>query len=88
MPDVNGTNQYYGGSRIAATNVFFTNGGEDPWQWASIRSTFTPAEPARVTNCTQCAHCVELYTPSDNDDPALVQTREMSTAYVQDWLGL
>jgi len=24
------------GPKIAGTNIFFTNGGEDPWRWATI----------------------------------------------------
>lgn len=28
-----------GGFDIQGTNTFFTNGSEDPWQWATQRST-------------------------------------------------
>jgi len=37
-PDVNHTNALYGGLNIAniTKHIFFTNGGDDPWQWASV----------------------------------------------------
>ena len=38
-PDTFHTNSLYGDVRIEdhASNIIFTNGGEDPWQWAGIR---------------------------------------------------
>jgi len=41
-PDTFHTNAMYGDTRIThyATNIIFTNGGEDPWQWAGIREYF------------------------------------------------
>jgi len=40
FPDTFNTNSMFGDTRIAKTvkNVIFTNGGEDPWQWATVRS--------------------------------------------------
>jgi hypothetical protein len=86
LPDVNATNDQYGGDRIAGSNIFFTNGQEDPWQWAGIRHDLGPFEEARVTDCSQCAHCVELYTPADTDAPNLLETRRRSTHHVAEWL--
>ncbi|KAL6905188.1 hypothetical protein ACP4OV_002789 [Aristida adscensionis] len=34
-PDVFMTNLYYGGTRIAASKIVFTNGSQDPWRHAS-----------------------------------------------------
>ncbi len=44
------------------------NGVEDPWIWASIQKPQGNIV-ARVANCDNCAHCVELYTISTKDAP-------------------
>jgi hypothetical protein len=59
-PDTNATNVYYGGTNIVSSNIYFTNGIEDPWQWAAIRNTISPSLPATVVDCEECGHCVEL----------------------------
>lgn len=47
LPKVNATTYDQGGfdSNLtfasAGTNIFFTNGVEDPWQWATVRSNNT-----------------------------------------------
>lgn len=35
-PDTTATNNYYGGSNIQGTAIFFINSSEDPWQWAGF----------------------------------------------------
>jgi len=88
LPDVQGTNDYYGGNQMAGSNIFFANGGEDPWQWAGVRQSLGPQLPARVTQCDDCAHCVELYTPQSTDSAALNQTRAMAQQYLEKWTGV
>lgn len=85
LPDTEATNRYYGGQGIAGSNIYFSNGVEDPWKWASIQTGLSPSEQANVINCTYCAHCVDLYTPSPSDAPALVQERETVKALVAQW---
>jgi hypothetical protein len=87
LPDVNGTNNNYGGSRIAGYNIFFSNGVEDPWKWAGIQQTLSPVEQAHVVNCDQCAHCVDLYTPTPQDAPDLVAERQQVKALVAEWFA-
>nr|VDC73740.1 unnamed protein product [Brassica rapa] len=38
-PEVDATNLYYGGDRIAATKIVFTNGSQDPWRHASKQTS-------------------------------------------------
>jgi len=83
LPAINATNNYYGGAHLATSNTFFVNGVEDPWQWASVRHTLAPTVPAVVVNCTQCAHCVEEYTPMADDAKELVAVRQRVTAFVR-----
>ncbi len=63
-----------------------TNGCEDPWKWAGVL-TSTDSMRAIETNCNDCGHCVELYTQSENDDPALKQTRSIVRNYFRKWLA-
>jgi len=65
-----------GGFDIKGSNTFFANGSEDPWQWATDRvSNPDLNQVARTSDCTDCGHCVEMYTPTDSDPAELVETR-------------
>lgn len=77
-----------GGWDIAQTNIFFANGVEDPWKWASKIDESRPElnQVVRVSDCPNCGHCVELYTPSDDDSAELQQTRQMIADWVADLL--
>ena len=77
-----------GGLDIGVTNVFFANGVEDPWKWATqMESNKSLNQVARVSDCDNCGHCVELYTPAENDAPELVETRNMIATWVNDLLS-
>lgn len=41
---------------------------------------------ARISNCDNCGHCVELYTPSDDDASELKETRSMIANWVNNLL--
>ncbi|KAG0579592.1 hypothetical protein KC19_4G109100 [Ceratodon purpureus] len=58
-PEVDITNLYYGGSGITATNIFFTNGSQDPWRHASKQKS-SPGEPAIIMTCHNCGHGSDL----------------------------
>lgn len=47
----------------------------DPWKWASLLKSKDQII-SRVANCSNCAHCVDLYTPSTNDAPELKKIRD------------
>ena len=82
-PNVNHTNTLLGDTHLTRTNIFFTNGYEDPWKWAGAMSVpeYSGME-AQVVDCEDCAHCVELYTPKDTDAPVLKQARKR----IETWL--
>lgn len=62
------TDSEFAGFTISGTNTFFVNGVEDPWQWAAMRTANANLQQiARVADCDNCGHCVELYTPKDSD---------------------
>ena len=57
-----------GGFDTAGTNIFFANGGEDPWQWATQRENRPSLnQVSKISDCDGCGHCTELYTPKDSD---------------------
>ncbi|CAN8229167.1 unnamed protein product [Cochlearia groenlandica] len=58
-PEVDATNLYYGGDRIAATKIIFTNGSQDPWRHAS-KQTSSPELPSYIVTCHNCGHGSDL----------------------------
>ncbi|XP_068465657.1 probable serine protease EDA2 isoform X1 [Phaseolus vulgaris] len=56
FPDVDATNLYYGGTKIAGSKIIFTNGSQDPWRHAS-KQTSSPDLPSYVVSCYNCGHC-------------------------------
>ncbi|ERN16345.1 probable serine protease EDA2 isoform X2 [Amborella trichopoda] len=54
-PDVYLTNIYYGGTRIAASKIIFTNGSQDPWRHAS-KQISSPDMPSCIISCHNCGH--------------------------------
>jgi len=89
-PAVDWYNSYYGSVNITGQNIIFANAIEDPWQYAGMRQ-LTPdqaASPMRnvLINCNNCAHCVDLRTPSDADAPPLTNARNYIKKTVIEWL--
>lgn len=58
-PDVDGTNIYYGGKKIAGSKIVFTNGSQDPWRHAS-KQTSTTDMPSYTVTCHNCGHGTDL----------------------------
>lgn len=88
LPGVNETNNYYGGTDVgSSSNIFFANGVQDPWQWAGVRSSQGSTLPAEVVDCDGCAHCVDLYTPTNSDPKPLKQERQKVLDAYEQWLS-
>lgn len=41
----------------------------------------------RVIDCPNCAHCVDLYTPSFNDAESLKKARDEQYLTISDWVA-
>lgn len=54
-----------GSTDLRVPNLIFTNGLEDPWQWASIMDDVGSMN-AYVAMCYTCAHCCDLSTPTES----------------------
>lgn len=74
------------GQAPPATRIVFTNGGEDPWQWAGVRESAVPQLPAMLIRCSGCAHAVDLRTPEPSDPPELQEARQAVLSNIQQWL--
>ncbi|XP_004509337.1 probable serine protease EDA2 isoform X1 [Cicer arietinum] len=59
FPDVDATNLYYGGTKIAGSKIIFSNGSQDPWRHASKQSP-SPDMPSYLITCNNCGHCTDL----------------------------
>ena len=84
-PDVTTTNYDFGGLDLEAFNLIFTNGVEDPWRHASLDQSKGQMVSILI-NCTDCAHCVDLYNPTPNDSPQLKLSRNIEVFYFSTWL--
>lgn len=83
-PDISLTLSEYGnGNHIDATNIFFTNGHEDPWKWVTqLEDRPTINQRSMMSECDGCGHCADLYTPQASDPQPLKDTRQA----VYDWI--
>jgi pimeloyl-ACP methyl ester carboxylesterase len=87
LPDIDGTNEYYGGNWTVNSYTFLDNGVQDPWRWAGVQSASQPTVTANVIDCDGCAHCQSLYTPTPTDPPQLQADREMLEAAYSVWMS-
>uniref|UniRef100_A0A2P2KJI0 Catalytic n=2 Tax=Rhizophora mucronata TaxID=61149 RepID=A0A2P2KJI0_RHIMU len=58
-PEVDVTNIYYGGTKIAGSKIVFTNGSQDPWRHAS-KQISTPDMPSYLISCHNCGHGTDM----------------------------
>ena len=71
---------------IAATDVFFVNGGLDPWRQVSV-TTARGAIGAAVMECEGCAHCRDLKASSALDPEAVRSAHDAIRQHVKRWIG-
>ena len=83
-PHTNIANLKRGGLKLDVSNLIMVNGDEDPWKWASRLVDYGQVV-SYVADCDNCAHCVELYTPTDHDAKSLWWTRVKITHAVGKW---
>jgi hypothetical protein len=74
LPRTSEGNMQLGGVDLNVHNLIMTNGDEDPWIWAGLQQSHGDVK-AIVIDCNDCAHCVDLYTPSPNDAAPLKRAR-------------
>ncbi len=65
-------------------NIYFDI---DPWKWASLQQSKKPEIYAKVINCDNCAHCVDLRAPTDHDSQDLTNTRTYQMNSIKSWIS-
>ncbi len=93
---VNQTNTDFGGLDLIKGSNFtiFLNGGEDPWQWATMYEFPDPALAAErnlvkdIIQCVDCGHCVDLKLPSHKDPIELLKARNYIEGNITQWLNI
>ena len=87
LPQASQTEISESGFNGMGSNTFFTNGVEDPWQWATIRDVNQESQRARTSDCVDCGHCVEMYTPTPEDSDELNATRDDIRLWIEGIFG-
>jgi hypothetical protein len=88
LTSTDAVNARYGGSKPNATQVYASNGSDDPWQPATVRAPLGVSYPATTANCDGCSHCRDLHAPSVNDAAATVAQRADIRVHLKVWLGV
>lgn len=63
-----------------------TNGSEDPWKQASILKNQGNIIAIEI-DCPDCGHCVDLYTPTDQDAVSLKMARDKIRTTIGQWIA-
>lgn len=85
MPSVTAINNQFGGPTPAETDVFYSNGSDDPWQRAAVNGTLSDTQPEVTAVCDGCGHCGDLETYANS--PAVIAQREAFGTYVAKWVS-
>jgi len=71
----------------AGSDTVYTNGVEDPWQWATeLKPNSAIGQYSLMSDCTDCGHCVELYNPKDSDSDSLKKVRSFIDSWVDQYI--
>ena len=74
-----------GGWNTQGTNIFFTNGSEDPWQVATQeKNRDFLGQISEFATCDTCGHCGDFHTPSESTPESMVVLQ----SHIADWLNV
>ncbi len=85
-PDVDRFNNDFGGVDLRTTNTILSNGGEDPWQWAT-KNTTTGSMTSVYVNCNDCGHCVDFHGDNSTVPQELQQAHAQIQTLLLEYLG-
>jgi hypothetical protein len=90
FPDTDNYDVMHGGANLQATNIIYTNGSEDPWQWATHYQDADPTKSAYtlMITCDTCAHCVDLGAVNDKTPQAVKDAHVQIVAHMKEWVGI
>lgn len=78
---------------MVADHVFFFTASEDPWKYVGMMALTDPKKTqknmkAHHIKCENCAHCIDLHTPKDEDHAELKAAREDAEDTIATWLEM
>ncbi|CAM2732485.1 S28 family serine protease [Legionella worsleiensis] len=70
------------------SNIYFTNGDNDPWSVLSLSELNGNAENLKLTYylIEGAAHCEDLHSPSASDSESLTHARTLMNSLIEQWL--
>jgi len=78
---------YFGGDKPQGEQIVFVDGTNDPWHPCSLQPRNTTANPERPALFTfEGSHCLDMMSPSPNDNESLRSNRQLIAKYVGNWL--
>ncbi|KAI0297228.1 serine carboxypeptidase S28-domain-containing protein [Multifurca ochricompacta] len=89
VPDVEKTNNAYGGFYLKADRLFTATGLRDPWRFAIVSADgidvqSTPEQPIVESDAF---HCSDLITKNGLADPTVLNVQTQALKYIGDWLS-
>eukprot|EP00826_Nyctotherus_ovalis_P064454 TRINITY_DN9455_c0_g4_i8.p1 TRINITY_DN9455_c0_g4~~TRINITY_DN9455_c0_g4_i8.p1 ORF type:complete len:454 (-),score=71.16 TRINITY_DN9455_c0_g4_i8:93-1454(-) len=87
-PDTEHVNTVFAGEEIAkhGSNIFFTQGEQDGWQWAGIRGNLYSNPRIEVAVIKDVSHCADLHTEKPSDPESLKEVRKREIRMLNKWL--
>ena len=86
-PDVDAGNKNTGGDKLQATNLYFVNGGMDPWRHVSVTARPTgDAVAAGVMECEGCGRAFDLKASAETPAAGLHGEAEIRS-HLASWIG-
>ena len=81
-------NLLFGATKLKGSNIFFANGIEDGWRWASVQEIKRKGTSmvAHVADCDDCGHCFDLHDEQDSDPEDLKKCRDEERLHINRWL--
>jgi hypothetical protein len=80
-------NKKFGGAFPHATNVFYSDFSDDPWQRASVTYPVSEDQPYFLAQCDNCGHCLDFHSATPDEPAPLQQSRKEFERYLNKWLA-
>lgn len=87
------TNAHYGGFNQRGSNVFWTNGGIDPWHAMSVIESdnqdvvYIPVYILMFYILQTASHCAPLYAESNSDPESIKMARYLTEQHIAKYLA-
>ncbi|KAI0293151.1 peptidase S28 [Multifurca ochricompacta] len=89
VPDVEKTNNAYGGFYLKADRLFTATGLRDPWRFATVSADGIDVQsaPEQPIVESDAFHCSDLITKNGLADPTVLNVQTQGLKYIGEWLS-